>query len=95
MISDHYHPEMRKDLRKRDLEDGCVLFDPKTSQVYTLNTTAALICEYCDKNHTIKQIAKELASTCDLTIDVVLEDVRKTILDFQNNGLLSFSSEFE
>ncbi len=92
MISNDYRPKGREDLHKEDLEDGCALYDPKTSRVYTLNTTAALVWEYCDENHTLKQIAGEVAPACELTVDEVMEDVRNIILDFQNKRLLSFSS---
>ena len=93
MLSNNYHPKGRDDLLKRDLEDGGVLYDQETSQIYTLNTTAALIWEYCDKNNSIKEIAGELAETCNLTMEDILEDVRKIISGFHSKGLLEADSK--
>jgi hypothetical protein len=92
MISNDCHPKGREDLHKEDLEDGCALSDPKTYRVYTSNTTATLVWEYCDENHTLKQIAGEDTLAGELTVDEVLEDVRNIILDFQNKKLLSLPS---
>ena len=39
-----------------------------------LKTVISKFREYCDENHTLKQIAGELASACELTVDEVLED---------------------
>jgi hypothetical protein len=83
-----YRPKGREDLLKRDLDDGCVLYDEKTSQVYTLNTTAALIWEYCDGNTTIEEIAEEIASAGNLNKDEAIKDVQKTIADFNEKALL-------
>ena len=83
-----YCPKGREDLLKRDLEDGCVLYDEKTSQVYTLNTTAALIWEYCDGQNTIEKIADEIAEVCGRSKDEMIEDVQKTIIDFNEKALL-------
>ena len=58
------------------------------SQLCTLNTTAALIWVYCDGSHSVEKIAEELASTCDKEIAEVIKDVQKTVLDFQDKGLL-------
>jgi len=88
MISKTYHPKQREDLLQRNLEDGCVLVTKEQSQVCTLNTTAALIWMYCDGDYSVEKIAKEIATTCDKEINDVLSDIQKTILDFQNKGLL-------
>ena len=52
-------PKRRGDLLQRDLEDGCVLRDPGTGQVYTLNASAAFVWELCDGEHTLRQMVKE------------------------------------
>jgi len=83
-----YCPKGREDLLKRDLEDGCVLYDEKTSQVYTLNTTAALIWEYCDGKTTIKEIADEIADVCSCSREDMIKDIQKTITDFDEKSLL-------
>ena len=93
VIQNDYSPKRREDLLKRDLEDGCVLYDEKTSQVYTLNTTAALIWEYCDSKTSIEQIAEELADASDSKKEEMIEDVRKIITDFHKKGLLHTESE--
>jgi len=83
-----YCPKRREDLLKRDLEDGCVLYDEKTSQVYTLNTTAALIWEYCDGRTAIEKIADEIAEVCSRSKEQMIQDVQKTIADFNGKSLL-------
>ena len=88
VMQNDYSPKRREDLLKRDLEDGCVLYDEKTTQVYTLNTTAALIWEYCDSKSSIEQIAEELANASNHNKEEMLEDVRKIVTDFHEKGLL-------
>ena len=88
MFSKTYRPKRKKDFLQNDLEDGCVILMKEQSQVCTLNTTAALIWVYCDGSHSVERIAEELALTCDKEMADVLEDVKKTILDFQDKGLL-------
>ena len=92
MITHDYRPIKRDNLQKRDLEDGLVLHDQQTSQVFTLNTTAALIWEYCDGNTSVEVIAQELATACNVKKEDMLKDVINIITDFQVKGLLKIES---
>jgi hypothetical protein len=85
---DTYCPKGRDNLLKRDLNDGTVLHDEKTSQIYTLNTTAALIWEYCDGKTSLKEITAELVDLCEKNPEELMQDVKSTIQDFQSKGLL-------
>ena len=90
---DDFCPKRREDLLKRDLEDGCVLYDQSIKKVFTLNTTAALIWEYCDGSTTIDTLAQELSIAGGKKKEEVLEDVKSVISDFQEKKLLQIENE--
>jgi len=95
MINDEFCPRKREDILVRGLDDGTVLHDEKTSQVFTLNTTAALIWEYCDGETPIREMVKELSGVSDMKPDELLQDVRGIVQDFEKRGLLQKEPEYK
>ncbi len=92
MISKSSRPGMRMDLEQADLNDGCVLYDPTREMTYTLNITASLIRSYLDGVFSLEDIAAEVSSISGPDKDTVLRDVVKTVIFFQENGLLNQGS---
>ena len=88
MISDNYYPKKRNDILQEDLEEGCILYNKKKNEVYTLNISAAFVWEYCDGHNNLEQIAQDLATSCNLKVEDVIDEVRKIIINFQKNSLL-------
>ena len=72
----------------RELDDGCVLYDPKNEKVHSLNVTAGFVWCLMDGERTLKAIASEICSQCDVDHDVVLQDVIDTAGEFANQGLI-------
>jgi hypothetical protein len=93
MLDDDFCPRRSDNILIRELDDGTVLHDEKTSQVYTLNTTAALIWECCDGKTPIREMVKELTGVSDMKPDELLQDVRGIVQDFQKKGLLQEEPE--
>ena len=73
MISDNYYPKKRKDILQEDLEEGCVIYKKK-NEVYTLNTSVDFVWEDCDGHNNLEQISQELASSCDLKVEDVIDE---------------------
>ena len=83
-------PRARDDVLFRHLDDEWVIFDPVTDRLHALNTTAALVWSECDGEHDVVAIAGEVAAAFDPppSRDRVLEDVRRAIDVFRDQGLL-------
>ena len=81
-------PVPRDDVMFRELEDGCVIYDPKTEKVHSLNVTAATIWCMLDGNTSASDIAQNIAERTNADMSVVLADVIRTIEDFGKQGLL-------
>ncbi|MFW6139171.1 MAG: PqqD family protein [Spirochaetota bacterium] len=92
MIDKTYCPRRKQGLVQKNLQDGCVIQDKDQEQLYTLNVTAALVWEYCDGNHSIEKIAREIGSVCSVKSGEVFDGVLHIIADFQQKDLLASPS---
>ncbi len=55
------HPRAVDGLERHEDAEGLIVYHPDTDRVHYLNTTAAVVFELCDGDHTIAEIARELA----------------------------------
>lgn len=85
-------PIARPDLVQRQLDEDFFLYDPVSDKVVLLNTSAALVFDLCDGTRTPDQIAGEVARVFKSDLSRVAVDVRDTLADFANSGLLSRTS---
>jgi radical SAM protein with 4Fe4S-binding SPASM domain len=81
-------PKRRSDTINEVIEDETVIYDPKNHNVHHLNPIASVIWEYCDGNHTAKEITEEIVKVLEAAHVQVEGDVTKTIEEFQGKGLL-------
>ena len=88
MQDDLFMPRVREDLQYRELEDGGVLYDTAAERIHTLNATAAYIWNCCDGSHSLVDIAAELQRSLTIVPTTALQDVRQTISQFEQEGLL-------
>lgn len=71
------------------LPDGsCLLFDPVTDKGFALNSTGALVWDYCDGELTGAEVAREMTSLLPQFVDIgaVTEELLSELLEL---GLLA------
>jgi Coenzyme PQQ synthesis protein D (PqqD) len=88
MLHESFVPVAREELQYRELDDGGVIYDTSAERIHTLNVTAAYIWNSCDGSHTLLQIATELHAHAKIPLDKAMNDIRKTIMQFEEEGLL-------
>jgi hypothetical protein len=80
---------MRAGLEYRELEDGVVIYDTAADKIHTLNITAAYIWNCCDGAHDVSAIAAGLHDAIQISPEQALDDVRRTVNYFRDEGLLT------
>jgi hypothetical protein len=55
------HPRAVDGLERHEDTDGLIVYHPDTDRVHYLNNTAAIVFELCDGDHTVTEMAHELA----------------------------------
>lgn len=80
---------IRSDMPQKRMQDGrLILYDKITKQTHVLNSCAARIYELCCYKCN-EEIAEELINGIEnVEISEVLEDVKASIADFINNGII-------
>lgn len=73
----------------REIEDGCVLYDPRTEKVHSLNVTAGFIWCLIDGDRSLAEIAGEISSASGEDGKTVLRDVIRTADEFARQGLFA------
>lgn len=84
-------PKIRDDLIFRQLDEEWVVYDSEGAQLHVLNKTAALVWLHCTDEHSVSEIANAVADVFDLDItrETLEQDIRKTIAEFAQKGLLA------
>ena len=80
-------PSARDDVLFRELDDGCVLYDPATEKVHSLNATAAFIWCLLDGERSLTDVAAELCRATGADEATVLRDVRRAADHLRRQGL--------
>jgi hypothetical protein len=75
----------------RQAEDENVVYDPDTSAVHLLNVTATAIWVLCDGGTTLDEMVDAIGELSGLPREVVVEDVRRIILQFEEADILVWS----
>jgi PqqD family protein of HPr-rel-A system len=81
-------PQVREDILFRELDDGCVLYDPASEKVHALNQTAGLLWCLIDGNRSVAEMAETLAEASGADAEQVLGDAIRTLEGFERQGLL-------
>ena len=82
-------PQTRDGVLFRELDDGCVLYDPDNEKVHSLNETAGLLWCLIDGERTLSEIAREVAQASGGDSDTVLGDTLEAAERFARQGLLA------
>ena len=75
----------------KDLGEEYVILDRAGDRFYQLNGTARAIYFLCDGSRTLDDIARALAESYDVTLEVSRQDTAKTIEELQGAGILTLS----
>jgi Coenzyme PQQ synthesis protein D (PqqD) len=78
----------RPDLLTSWVDGEVVILDRVTGFVHQLNPTASYIWGACDGRHDVGEIAAGIASDFEGAPEAVLDDVLRSLLDFERLGLL-------
>ena len=81
-------PVRRSDVWLRSSGDENAVFDPVTGGLHLLNETARAIWELCDGQTTPDEMVRAICEVSGLHADVVTEDVRRTLAEFESLGIL-------
>lgn len=81
-------PKQVDDILYEEMEGEVVLYNPLRGDVHILNPVAATIFDLCDGKHTAEEIAEEISSVTGADFNQVLSDIKGTLEEFQEKGLL-------
>ncbi len=79
----------------REFEGEVVIISPEDSVAHALNPTATFIWNLLDGEHTMAEIAEQLAEEFDVTPASALADAEELIACFQEKRLLLLSPAVE
>jgi PqqD family protein of HPr-rel-A system len=78
----------RKDVWLRTSGNENAVFDPANGGLHLLNETARAIWELCDGETTLGEMVMAICELSGLHPDVVTEDVKRTLAEFEHLGIL-------
>jgi hypothetical protein len=81
-------PVRRSDVWVRQVSGENAIYDPLTQAVHLLNDTALAIWEQCDGATTPSEMVGAIVDLSGLHEEVVVEDVGRTLAEFDRAGLV-------
>lgn len=84
------NPARRSDVWLRQAGEENALFDPQNGSVHILNETALAIWELCDGETSPEEMVDAVVTLFGMHQDVVEEDVKRILGDFEHAGLLEW-----
>jgi hypothetical protein len=75
-------------LRQSDTEN--VVYDPSSETVHMLNATAMAIWVLCDGETDPEEMVEAICELSGLPRDIVIEDVRRILLQFEEADILTW-----
>ena len=81
--------KLRSDVVLRRLDDGAVLVDLDTNNIFELNATGARICELLATPTSNDDIVARLCEEFDVDADLAEGQLRALVTDLEAEGLLS------
>jgi PqqD family protein of HPr-rel-A system len=85
------HPIQRQGVWRRQTETEVALYDPDNGKVHLLNDTALAIWDLCDGTTTPEEMIEAICELFRMHRDVVAEDVRRTLEEFDRAGLVGWN----
>ena len=83
------YPCLREDLIIRQVDDDFVIYDPLRDRTLLLNLTAAAVLDHCDGDHTVEEMASEIARIFAVEALDIRADVESIVAYLVTHGLLS------
>ena len=78
----------RKGVAAHPLGDELLLYTPEMAKAFSLNHSAQAVWNLCDGQRTVVEISQDLARRYDAAPDQLLGDVKETVLQLRELGLL-------
>jgi hypothetical protein len=78
-------------LRQAGLEN--MLFDPESRSAHLVNHTALAIWDLCDGETRPEEMIEAICTISSMPEEVVAEDVRRTLEEFERAGLITWMEE--
>jgi hypothetical protein len=83
-------PARKAEVWLRQSENENLVFDPTTNVVHILNATAMAIWVLCDGETDPDEMVEAICELSGLPRDVVVEDVRRILLQFEEADILTW-----
>jgi len=87
-IKEDYRPVRNKEIFTKVIDGETILFNTQTNALHALNMVASEIWNRCDGKHSLEDIVDSLFDQFEANRDQIEEDVKKTLLQFQELGLI-------
>lgn len=87
------HPKRRSDVSIRAIDGELVVLDHGAKQIHQLNPTASFIWHRCDGQHTVLEIADQLAGSFDIERQTAWDAVIAALHRFDELGLLDHTQD--
>jgi len=87
--------QIPKHVTWKNLDDGVVLLDLRSSKYYTLNETAGFIWMGIKDQKNIHEIAAELMNEYNCEEDECMEDIQEQLRYLENEGLITVQRQHE
>lgn len=81
-------PHRSDDVRMLRLDDECLICDVDGRPLFALNDTASALWELCDGTIRMDEIVEAICAVCAVHPEVAVEDVRRTLDEFDRAGLI-------
>jgi hypothetical protein len=85
-------PLRREGVWLRATSDENAVYDPVTKGLHLLNETARAIWELCDGATTPDEMVRAICEVSGLPVEVVTEDVQRTLAEFEGLGILRWEA---
>lgn len=86
-------PRKKAGVMAQQVLDEMVLYDGNTEMGYSLNASARSIWDLCDGERSLEAICDEIAKDLDIQADLLHEDVKTTVKDLMELGLLKVGAQ--
>lgn len=87
-LAESVRPSARREMHIERLDGEAVLFDRDGARSLKLNATALEVWDRCDGDHSVYQIAENLAERFEVDPAIAVDDVEQLVLSFRESGLL-------
>lgn len=88
-------PVRRDDVWLRQAGQENALFDPSTGALHLMNDTALAIWDLCDGETTPDEMISAIVDVSRLPQEIVIEDVGRTLNEFERIGIIEWKEDQE